>query len=226
MRRVVYLFLFFSFPFILACDEEFEPVSQDLEFGFQPLKLGNYWIYEVEETIHFGENDFETTDFFYRDRIRSTYLNDARELVYIVERSKSTNRQTWVKQLDFTLQIKNNSLLRTVDNRTVVALVFPPSLGLKWNGMAFQAQGNDEFEIESVNSSSSGLMDIVRVNQQDLDDKVTIRDVRFEVFQKEVGLIEKYDEVISYCSRNNCLGQQLIDGGSKVRMKLIEYEIR
>jgi hypothetical protein len=116
--------------------------------------------------------------------------------------------------------------LRTADNRTIVALVFPPSLGLKWNGLAFQALGKDEFEIESVNSSSSGLIDIVRVNQQDLDDKVTIRDVRFEVFQKEVGLIEKYDEVISYCSRNNCLGQQLIDGGSKVWMKLIEYEIR
>ena len=36
-------------------------------------------------------------------------------------------------------------------------------------------------------------------------------------------MTEKYEEVLTYCSRNDCLGDELIDGGSQVFMKLIEY---
>ncbi|MBC6367884.1 hypothetical protein [Algoriphagus sp. AK58] len=229
MRRLVYLLLFFILSFTTGCEEEFEPVQVDPESEFQPLSVGNFWIYEVEETIYFGENDFETSNFFYRDRIRGTYLDSELRLVFIVERSKSNDRNTWTKQLEYTLQIRDKLLIRNTNNKPVIALNFPPFMGKKWNGLAFQALGKDEFEIDSVASVGSGVdqsFDLVRVNQEELDDKVTQRDVRFELFQRNIGLVEKYDEVLTYCSRNNCLGQQIIDGGSKVRLKLIEYDIR
>jgi hypothetical protein len=64
---------------------------------------------------------------------------------------------------------------------------------------------------------------ILRVNQEESDDEITYRDIRYEVFEKGVGMIEKYDEVLTYCSRNECLGDKLIDSGSEVHMKLVEY---
>ena len=209
-----------------ACDQEKETPIVDLEQDYQPLSIGNFWVYEVDETIYFGENDSETDAFFYLDRVRSTYLNAENEVVYIVERSKSQDRQEWVIALEYTMIYRDRLLLRTIQNAQLAALVFPPVVGRMWNGKAFQADGEDEFEIDQFdtvvlpdNEEVSGI----RVNQENLDDQITIRDIRYEIFGKGVGLIEKYDEVLTYCSRNDCLGQQLISSGSKTHLKLVEY---
>lgn len=209
-----------------ACDQEKEQPSLDLEQDYQPLEIGNFWIYEVDETIYFGENDSESDQFFFRDRIRTSYLNQENELVFVVERSKSSDRQNWTFELEYTMIYRDKLLLRTINNVSISVLVFPPKLGRIWNGKAYQAEGNDDFEIDqSEISRIPGFegVNTVRVNQEDLDDEITIRDIRSEIFGKGIGLLEKYDEVLTYCSRNDCLGQQLIDGGSKTQMKLVEY---
>lgn len=229
MRSNFHLLLLFVLTALFSCKQEIEPVQIDNGKDFQPLVLGNFWIYEVDETIYYGENDAESSKFFYRDRLRSSYLNAEREIVFIVERAKSTDRNTWNKVLEYTLQIKNNALIRTVDNQAVVALNFPPELGKKWDGNAFRALDEDEFEIDSVATETvEGKVQIqlAKVNQEKLDDKVTQRDNRYEIFERGIGLIEKYDEVLTYCSRNNCLGLQLINGGYRVKMKLVDYEVR
>lgn len=209
-----------------ACDQEKEQPILDLEQDFQPLEIGNFWIYEVDEIIYFGENDAEEDQYFMRDRVRTSYLNAENEVTYIIERSKSDDRQAWSTVLEYTMIFRDMSLLRTIQNVPVVSLVFPPEIGRVWNGRAYQAEGNDDFEIEQVASALiPGFEGIntVRVNQQDLDDEITIRDIRYEVYGKGVGLLEKYDEVLTYCSRNDCLGQQLITSGNKTHMILVEY---
>jgi len=229
MRSYLHLLLFFSCVTLISCNQEIEPIQLDNGKDFQPLVLGNFWIYEVDETIYFGENDAESSKFFYRDRLRSSYLNAEREIVFVVERSKSTNRTSWNKVLEYSLQVKNNALVRTINNQPVVAMNFPPELGKKWNGNAFRAFAADEFEIDSVGIGTlegKTQIQLARVNQEKLDDKVTQRDNRYEIYQKGIGLVEKYDEVLTYCSRNNCLGLQLINGGYRVKMKLVDYEVR
>jgi hypothetical protein len=229
MKKFYPLSLLILFTMLMACKEETEPVLTDLGFDFKPLALGNIWIYEVDETIHYGENDFEISSFFYQDRIRGSYLNEEKDIVFIVERLKSTDRKVWTKELDYTLQNRNGSLLRTINNQIIVALSLPPDMGKKWDGNAFRAARKDEFEIDSVSTQvveGKARIQGLRVTQEKLDDKVTQRDNRYEIYQRSVGMVEKYDEVLTYCSRNNCLGQQLIDGGYKIKMKLIDYEIR
>lgn len=224
-RLPVYLFVVASF--FAACDQERELPNLNLEQDYQPLGIGNSWIYEVDETLYFGENDSESAEFFYQDRIRTSYLNEENEVVFIVSRSKSTDRENWVFELEYTLINRDNSLLRTANNISITALVFPPEIGRVWNGKAYQAEGEDEFELDQVDSFDlPGFEEasVVRVNQEDLDDEITIRDIRYEIFGKGIGLLEKYDEVVTYCSRNDCLGQQLINNGSKTHLKLVAYE--
>ncbi|MDX5338636.1 MAG: hypothetical protein LPK25_06400 [Cyclobacteriaceae bacterium] len=203
--------------FLSACEETSEYPNLDLQFEFQPLELGNFWIYRVEETIYFGENDFESSTYFIRDRVRSSYVNEANELVFIVERQKSQDQNNWTILKDYTLFFRDNTLVRTIDNQPVVALVFPPKLGKTWNGKVYQAGDSDEFEIESFENN------LLKVKQEEFDDKVTLRDNRFEVFEKGIGLTEKYEEVVTYCSRTECLGNQLIDGGSQVSLTLVRH---
>lgn len=224
MLRRVFLFLITLAAFLSACDEKTEVFHFDLEQDYQPLEIGYFWIYQVDETIYFGENDSETTQFYYKDLVRSSYLNAEKEESYVISRFKSPDGSVWDFELDYTMIYRDRILLRTINNTPVSALVFPPEAGRVWNGRSYQAGGDDNFEIDfSGESEHPGFEAVpaVRVTQEDLDDKITIRDIRYEVFGKGVGLLEKYDEVLTYCSRNDCLGDGLVNGGSKTHMKLI-----
>lgn len=212
----------FLFP---ACDEKVESPNLELEQDYQPLGIGYFWVYLVDETIYYGENDSETSQFYYRDLVRASYVNAENEVTYVVGRFKSTDRTAWILELEYTMIYRDKILLRTIYNTPVAALVFPPMIGRLWNGKSYQAEGDDEFEIDFSGQSELpgfGGVKAVRVVQENLDDKITVRDIRYELFGKGIGLMEKYDEVLTYCSRNDCLGDELISGGSKTHLKLVE----
>ncbi len=226
MRAVLPVWFFMIVLIFASCETEVEEVPTDFGFDYQPLEIGLFWIYDVDQTTYFGENDSEDEQFFYRDLVRTFYLNGAREQVFVINRAKSTDKINWTTQVEYTLLRREFRLLRTTENQTLVNLVFPPDLGKIWDGNIYRNQKEDEFEIDSVGNkiAGGGSSDtIVRVNQEDSDDQITYRDIRYEVFEKGVGMIEKYDEVITYCSRNDCLGKKIIDSGSEVYMKLVDY---
>ncbi|WP_192349554.1 hypothetical protein [Algoriphagus sp. Y33] len=214
MNRRLPILVFFAFVLFTSCDREIEEAQVDLEYDFQPLEVGLFWLYEVDQTTYFGENDSEEEHFYYRDRISSYYTNEEGEQVFLVLRTKSKDRIDWTIELPYTLIQRGFSLVRTIENQAVVALVFPPKDGVIWNSNAYRNQVQDDFEL--INSRNT-----VRVNQENSDDLITYRDIRYEVYEKGVGLLEKYDEVLTYCSRNDCLGDMLIDSGAKTHMKLI-----
>lgn len=200
-----------------SCQRQTEGVPVDLGFDYQPMEVGLYWIYEVDQTIYFGENDSEQSDFYYKDEIKRFYVNEAGEQVYSVERAKSSDQANWEEEIQFTLLLRNFSLIRTMDNQPVVSLVFPPLTGTSWDGNSYRSLAEDEFSI--LNESA----DVVTVVQEESDDQVTHRDVRYEIFTRGVGMIEKYSEVLTYCSRNDCLGDQLMNAGTKIHMKMIAH---
>lgn len=204
-----------------SCEEKFEPIEAGIDTSYQPLDIGSYWIYEVDQTIYFGENDSESDQFFYRDRIRNFYLSAQNEPVFVVERAKSYDQVFWVTELEYTLDLRENLLVRTIQNQPVVVLNFPMTDGKAWDGMVFQPRDPDEFETEILDQVDGSKR--IKVIQEEFDDLITVRDNRYEIYGEKVGMIEKLDEVISYCSRNDCLGDQLIDGGYSVFMKLVDY---
>lgn len=214
LQPLVLLFVLLLF----SCEREIETDPVDFGYEYQPLEIGLFWIYEVDQTIYFGENDNEQSDFFYKDKIRSFYINEEEEQVFIVNRSKSLDKDTWILEYEYTMIQRDFSLIRTIENQPIVSLVFPPKPGKVWDGNAYRNSDTDEFEYESTS-----IPDQYVVKQEDSTDDVTYFDHRYEVYEKGVGLTERYDEVLKYCSRNDCLGNQLIDSGHKTLMKLMEY---
>ena len=216
MNKILSFLIVLVLSLFTSCDREIEESLVDLGYDFQPLEIGLFWVYGIDQTNYFGENDIEQEYFFYKDRIRSFYTNEEGEQVFIVQRSKSANSTNWNTILEYTLIQRGTSLLRTIENQALVTMVFPPKNGLTWNGNIYRNDVEDEFEvITSVNS--------IRINQENSDDKITYRDIRYEIYDKSVGLVEKYDEVLTYCSRNECLGDMLIDSGYKISMKLTDH---
>lgn len=216
MNRRLPIFILIILALFTSCDRELEEAQVDLGYDFQPLEIGLFWIYAVDQTTYFGENDSEEEQFFLKDRIRSFYTNTEGEQVFIILRQKSTDEIYWNRVLEYTLIQRGTSLVRTIDNQALVTLVFPPKNGATWDGNVYRNEAADDFELSNSGNS-------IRVNQEDSDDKVTYRDIRYEVYDKSVGLVEKYDEVLTYCSRNDCLGKMLIDSGSKTLLKMTDY---
>jgi hypothetical protein len=216
MNRRLPIIMLIVLVLFASCDREIEEGQVDLGYDFQPMEVGLFWIYAVDQTIFFGENDSEQTSFFYKDRIRSFYINAEGEQVFIMHRSKSFDQIDWNTVLEYTLIQRERALVRTIENQPLVTLVFPPKNGIIWNGNSYRDAPEDEFELSFVGNS-------LRVNQEESDDEVTYRDIRYEIYEQGIGLVEKYDEVLTYCSRNDCLGDMLIDSGAKVQMKLTDY---
>lgn len=209
------LFSFFS------CERELEEPMKTVGLDYISLRIGSQWEYEVSQTIYFGENDSEDSNFFYRDRIRTVFVNDAKEQVFIIQRSKSEDRSNWVKEKDYTLLVREGNIVRTIDNQPIVILIESIRDGATWDGNKYRSQNSDEFVAKRVGDTSSELF---QIEQEDSDDQITFRDIRYESYEKGIGMVELYYEVLTYCSRNDCLGEQLIDSGSKIHMKLLNYE--
>lgn len=211
------------FMTLMACNKtETDPV--DLAYDFMPLTQNRFWIYEVDETVYFGESDSETTHFFYRDIVASSYIENEGSLVYLINREKSPDQTDWENHSVYTVQIKRNALIRTVENQKSIPLVFPPKDQSAWDGNAYNSGGEDIFQLQQVQAYQVGnqtYQQAVKVTQEDEDDAITFRDRRFEAYAKGVGMIEQYYEVLTYCSRNDCLGEQIIDDGRYTHLKLI-----
>ena len=201
------------------------PFDQGLEY--QPLEIGLRWLYQVNETIYFGENDLESSDFFYRDHIVESFENELGLRSYIIQRSKSSDRNNWQNHITYSIRVDNGFLVRNVENEKILPFQFPPQPNRSWDGNLFNTNPEDLFSIEFVNRHSVGQLifnNVVKVNQENEDDLITVRDNRYEIFAKNVGLIESFYEVLAYCSRNECLGEQRIESGRFTHIKLLSYD--
>jgi hypothetical protein len=225
MLRKYAIILYLSIGLVIGCREVEDP-SRDLGYDFQPLEIGNFWEYAVEETIVFGENDSETSNFFIRDKVDYSYRNEAGEIVYVILREKGTSRNNYISDGNYALFIRNNALVRMQNNERVVMLPFPPRLGRSWDGRVYSSNQSEQFEIDLLGGyalDDRNYTQAARVLQEEDDDLITFRDKRYDVYVKGIGQIEHFYEVLTYCSRNDCLGQQLVDSGRKTHMKIINY---
>jgi len=223
--RKFYIVLIFFASLLVSCSEV-EETQPDLGYNYQPLAVGKFWVYAVTETIYFGEADAETSHYYYRDQIQSDYSDVEGEQVFLVVREKSLDNENWQPEKSYTMKISKGSLIRFQDNRFLVALVFPPHPLKRWNGNVLNVDQDDDFQIQVVAQyqlDDDQYQDVVKVVQQEEDDRIILRDNRYEVYAKEIGLLESYYEVLNYCSRNDCLGQEIVEAGRFIHLKLIQH---
>jgi hypothetical protein len=218
------IFIFIGLIWLVSCETDNSIV--DFGLDYQPLELGRFWLYEVDEVVVFGENDQEERSYFLRDWIEYTYFNAQNEQVFVLRREISLDRSAWETVSNYSLLIRRNSLVRFFENRNLVPFVFPPRETLTWDANVFNSQARDMFVITKVGVVESGGIAYPRavmVVHEDDDDKITLRDVRYEVYARRIGMIEQYSEVFTYCTRNDCVGKEIINGGRMTHLKMIDY---
>jgi hypothetical protein len=232
MRRGLGFFLIFSLS-IFSCSED-EPVMPDMGFDYYPLQVGNYSIYQVQES---KINGSLKTNLSYELRVLVTdsAVSEQGVVTYFLVREKRTNSSGKWESLDtWSTKVINNSVIQNEGNVLFVKLIFPPSLNLKWNGnqynnvkvdenpfnVSLPYDGNiltdsnsDQYFISAQNvpvTLSTGFeadntLTVVHNNYQD---DVVGKDQRNEIYARGVGLI--YKEVNQYieCNGSICSGDK------------------
>lgn len=219
---------------VLACTEEpdgTEPIN--LETNYFPLTSGNYRDFAVTEKIYFTSTDIETRVYQIREEIGQEFQNMQGGKSFELKRYSRTGANEewsldslWISRIDITPTLRS---VQVENNVPFIKLVFPISVGKTWDGNALNNRIAETYEItETFDSysppvSSLSLLNCVKVLQQEDDDELTIRDIRYEVYSEEIGMIHRYNETLKYCSRPECLGQKIVESGRFIEMRLIGY---
>lgn len=236
LLRICYLF---GVCVLLATCNADEPVEPALDLAYFPLKVGNYLLYDVQESTIL--NGVETkSSYELRSVITDSTKNENGTVTYIIVREKrASSAIAWQPFEAWSAQLVNNKLIQNESNVLFVKLVFPPSLNVRWNGNEFNNlpdNGNlfndsnsDKYEVSQVDANTTlpngfQAINTLTVTQNNYDDSFTGKDQRLEVYSKDIGLAYKETIQVTYCTSNtSCYGQQFVEKGVILIQSLKSY---
>jgi hypothetical protein len=178
------LILFFVL-ILFSCQSEIETEPMDFGYDYQPMEVRLFWVYEVDQTIYFGENDSEKTTYFYQDIIRTSNINTENEQVFIVNRSKSADKNNWAKEIEYTLTRRDFPVVRTSQNHPLITIVFPVKARSVWNSNPYRDAPIEEFEY-----ADTCLADQYLVRQEESTDEVTYFDHRYQLYNRGLDYLK------------------------------------
>ena len=74
-----------------------------------------------------------------------------------------------------------------------------------------------------VTPAGENIPETVTVVQEDNQDFTVNLVRRFEIYGRHIGVVYKEEIDLSYCTDEDCIGQQVIESGSELRQSLVEY---
>jgi hypothetical protein len=234
MRR--YLGIILAIGALLSCSSE-DPVNPDFGLNFFPLQTGMSWIYQVDETTFTQLQEAKLT-YELRVTISDSVRNSSGQDTFIFTRETRTSAaNSWQVQDTWSAKIENDQLIQSEGNTSFVKLMFPPSIGLFWNGNQFNNLPNNGNLFNGSDSESYRITaydhlfrigsteypESLIVVQNNFVDAIVGEDQRYEVYTPNIGLVYKEVIQLEYCSTPDCLGQQKIDKGVMYVQSLKEY---
>jgi len=222
---------------LLSCSGG-DPVPLDIGLDFFPLQVGMYRTYRVEQTTY---QSSQATRVMYdlRVTITDSFPNPDGSYTYtLVHERRSNETAPWVSTATWSAKLVGNQLVQNESNVLFVKLLFPVAGSLEWDANQYNDLPNHGNYFPSDTRNVSELTDIdepidlgdlrfektATVVQNDLDDAITGRDLRYEVYVKGVGLVYKETDQVEYCTNQpSCLGQRQIVRGLIYKQQLMEY---
>ena len=220
-----------------ACSTE-DPVNPDTGLNYFPLKTGNSWVYQVEETT-INQTIENKVNYDLRVTVTDSIKNQSGNYSYILHRERRTSdSDPWQSLGTWSASKLNNQMTQNESNTIFVKLIFPPSTGITWNGNQynklpdngnlFNGKDSDTYQIVEFDKSitlQTGLTypETLTVVQNNFTDDIVGHDERSEIYARDTGLIYKEMVQLEYCTTPSCLGQQKVDKGVIYRQTLKAY---
>lgn len=218
----------FAFALLLSsCERNAEPDLQQLGWEYFPVKLGQYYLYDVYRIDYNFASENDTSTYEVKEVVADYYLNQQNDSVYIFRRyRRSTPEAQWLLDSAYQVQRTPQWIIQTANNRPVLKIAFPVGEGRTWNANLFNTATPDEYAIAEVGqpfeTDFSLYPTTLQVIQEEVEDKIVETNQRKEVYASGIGLVYKRTNIIKYCSTNSCLGQEIINSGQLLEIQLKE----
>ncbi|MCF0058372.1 hypothetical protein [Dyadobacter sp. CY356] len=213
---------------IQSCnDSTTDPINT---YDYFPLTVGHYMIYDVNEAVYSsGQANPVIKAYQEKDEISSVTVNTDGSSTYIVSRSsRNTSADYWVKTKKYSINQFPDKLIFNIDNQSTVPLVFPIDSKITWNGNMYNTLDAEDYHYEEINQPSTlGSLSFDKtLTLVEIRDTTSVIDYNLGLKRFAIGVGLIYDEQTSYeyCQATAaCIGQGIIDSGSKKTRKIIEY---
>ncbi|GAB3527172.1 hypothetical protein GCM10027443_03300 [Pontibacter brevis] len=145
MRKALLLLVVLA-GFLAGCEDKYkEPDPQAMGYGYYPLEVGDYRIYNVLD-IKYLHDVGDTTRFQLKERVETSFYDQTNKLNHKIIRSVRPDANSpWVDDSVFVVSKQNTMVLLTKDNTKYVKLVFPMKAGLTWLGDAYNNRIADSY---------------------------------------------------------------------------------
>ena len=213
----------------VSCSTSNEPGIEHFGYDHYPLQIGLYRHYEVREIL-FNQNAADTSYYQLREIDTDSFPGAGGQLSYTLSRYKRLDaNDTWELDSIWSTYTNPRQAVLNKNGLPVLIMVFPFSENLIWDSNALNAKNTDEYKLQApfqpyeLSGIQYGNTTIV-VQEENLDSLIFL-DHRFEVYAKDIGLIDKLDNRLVFCQDQGCLGQKIVDEGRIYRQTLIEYGV-
>ena len=235
--------LLLSLLAILSCDSDRHSVALSDQEYF-PLLMGLFWTYNVEESHYTPYNVEEKFNYQIQTIVTDSFQNAAADYTYILSRSKrATENDDWLSLDTWTIRKNDQEVIITESNIPFVRLTFPVRENREWNANRYNDEESSD-NCEDIDFASCDLFSYnavkpyqlsngltfdatVEVKENEFMDIFTRQDIRLSVYAKDVGLIHRELTKLEYCTSTSsgvdCFGKQLIEGGTIMKLELIDY---
>lgn len=219
VRVSVILLLLIAF----GCESSQEPSLETPGPEYFPLQKANYITYKVD-SIRIIQNVETAYSYELRVSVTDSFTNSEGNTTYILQREKRDDAtKPWKLAGTWTAWKSESRAVVTEGNTSYIKLQFPVSTGMGWNGNALNDLGGpdlcdsrdcDRYEVIETD-------DVIVVKQDSTKDPLR-KDIRFETYQKNVGLTHKESEVYEYCATGTCFGIDFVIDGLRYKQEMID----
>lgn len=226
-RLTKYLAACIAVIIMAGCTTDPEVTVTDQEY--MPLRKGLYHIYEITGTLYSVTDPPAELHYELKTVVVDSFQHEMGGYTYVIHRFiREDESDSWVYEDTWSARVDNNRAVVSEGNTDFVKLRFPASQGIEWDGNAFNTLDEDEYTILSKGKAyTAGTMsfdDCVEVEQNFLDDVIVMTDIRYEVYARGVGLIERKETILNFCT-SNCQVFGSIEYGIEYTQAIKEYGV-
>ncbi len=210
-----------------GCGPTIEPNNSNFGITYFPLEKGLFKSYDAE-VIEFTLLGFDTTKFQLKEIVVDSFFNADNGYTYILNRyTRSTAEDDWKIETVWTARKSANQIIVNENNISYAKLSFPIEDGLKWNGNAYNAKGEEVYTIQNMeqeqtfNGKALKALGVLQGSEKTL----VRNDQRHETYAENVGLVEKFSLVVEFVSdsQDEQYGKDVIVAGRSYKLSLIDY---
>ena len=225
----------------MGCEYEAMPEEKvELGYNYFPLEVGRFSVFDAEEIKYINQvrtmRNFEVKLLI----VDSFATNDV--INYVINRyTRNNSEEDWDIEMAWMATIIDNQLVVQQNNISYSWLKFPITDGDEWDLNAFNTNSWNQIdpdynlldtcktyiEQQWYKSENEEFPSALTVLHEQYDDFIVRKDYRFQVFEKEIGLIYHEIKTFEYAQVNingeNVIGHGIVDNGIISKQTIKEY---